>query len=263
MDGLVHLEEVMLGDYSVNRLPLSILSLPQMQKISVRRGAPIAKLPSVWPPGIRILKLSAVGASGAFPSFQGSSLLEEVKLDNNFLEGGSATAFNFCPNLRSIDIRNNNLSTEVFAFKGSTNIEFVDMSRNSIHGSIPTDWSSLTSCEVMRASHNLIKQPLAPLQKMEKLELLDLSYNKIAWESSIAEAGDYGNWWIWCPGKATTIDLSHNFLEQTANRDEIGTGEVLLRTVAKRWSSLVRLDLSHVSLKHYPRNRKSQTFFFS
>jgi Leucine-rich repeat (LRR) protein len=183
MDGLVSLEEVMIGDYEINRLPSSFVRLPKLQTLSVgitKTDTPL-QLPPLVSPELRVLKLSRTGTSGPLPSFKNSSRLEEISLDRNNLGLGSPSAFDFCPKLRKVDVSYNNLSMEVFTFEGSTNIEAVDISHNSIRGGIPNQWSSLTSCSTMKASHNFIEGPLQPFYGMKNLEFIALSHNRIAW----------------------------------------------------------------------------------
>jgi hypothetical protein len=173
MAGLVRLEEVMLGDYTVNRLPASIFSLPNIQRVSVRQ-APLAALPSTMPPKLRVLKLSATGISGPLPSFRNSPLLEEVALDKNKLMLGNASAFDFCPELKSVILSDNNISSDLFTFEGTTKLETFEASRNMIRGGVPSQWEYLKSCEKIVLSHNLLEASLNPMQKMEKLEYVDL-----------------------------------------------------------------------------------------
>jgi Leucine-rich repeat (LRR) protein len=173
MENLVHLEEVMLGDYTVNRLPASIFSLPNIQKVSVRQ-APLAALPPTMPPKLRVLKLSDTGISGPLPSFRNSPLLEEVALDNNRLTLGNANAFDFCPELKSVTLSHNNISSDVFTFDGTTKLKTFEASQNSIRGGIPSQWKQLKSCEKIVLSHNLLEASLKPMRKMEKLKYVDL-----------------------------------------------------------------------------------------
>jgi hypothetical protein len=63
MNGLLSLEEIMIGAHPMNRFPASLLTLPKMQKLSLNK-APIQELPATMPPDLRILVLSGVGASG-------------------------------------------------------------------------------------------------------------------------------------------------------------------------------------------------------
>jgi Leucine-rich repeat (LRR) protein len=173
MDGLVSLEEVMLGDYVVNRLPASIFSLPNIKKVSVRQ-APLAALPPTMPPKLRVLKLSATGVSGPLPSFRNSPLLEEVALDNNRLTLGDASAFDYCPELKFVKLSYNNISSDLFTFNGTTKLETFEASQNMIRGGIPSQWELLTSCEKVVLSHNLVEASLKPLVKMTKLKYVDL-----------------------------------------------------------------------------------------
>jgi hypothetical protein len=274
MDGLVRLEEVMLGDYSVNRLPASIFSLPNIEKVSVR-GAPLAALPPTMPPKLRALKLSATGISGPLPSFRNSPLLEEVALDNNRLTLGNASAFDFCPELKSVILSDNNISSDLFTFEGTMKLETFEASRNMIRGSIPSQWEYLKSCEKIVLSHNLLEASLKPMQKMTKLKYVDLvsrvrrecmysiehpltmhflipqSYNEIEWGEIIGTDNGYLSWWTsWVPASASIVDISHNLLRQPAWTPTAWTplSAILLVGGSPKWPELLRVDVSHNSL---------------
>jgi hypothetical protein len=221
MNGLVSLEEVMIGAYKMNRFPTSFLKLPQMQTISLTR-APVAVLPVLLSPKLRVLRLSEVGASGPLPSFRSSALLEVVFLDRNNLELGDAGAFDDCPKLKTVDVSHNSLSTTVFHFAGSTNIESMDFSHNAIHGAVPSQWAELNSCKVVRTSHNLIVVPtqseMKTLQSMSAVALLDLSHNRIECsrivnrETNILEMGH----WLMAllTPSHSSVDVSYNLLQE-------------------------------------------------
>jgi hypothetical protein len=173
MDNLLSLQEVMLGDYSVNRLPASIFSLPNIQKVSVRQ-APLAALPPTMPPKLRVLKLSDTGISGPLPSFRDSPLLEEVALDNNRLTLGDASAFDFCPELKSVMLSHNNISSDLFTFEGTPKLETFEASQNMIRGGVPLQWQLLKSCEKIVLSHNLLGASLKPMSEMTSLKYVDM-----------------------------------------------------------------------------------------
>jgi hypothetical protein len=251
MDGLVSLEEVMIGAYEMNRFPETFLQLPQMRKVSLTR-APLPKLPAALSPEIRVLKLSGVGATGPLPSFRGFSLLEEVFLDRNNLELGEADAFDNCPNLRLIDVSHNALSAEVFNFSGSTKIESIVLSHNSIRGAIPQQWEHLKSCEVLRGSHNLIGgadttelgeicvcgtgSSLYPIAQMPKLVMYDLSHNRVQWNKPMHCCGIQDFILATVPGAVTSLDFSYNLL--------VG-GTLVGALIPDKWPDMLRVDLSH------------------
>jgi hypothetical protein len=255
MNGLINLEEVMLGAFEMNRFPASFLGLPKMQKVSVRR-APIAELPATMSPDMRILRLSDVGASGPMPSFRNSTLLEEVVLAHNNLTLGDAGAFDYCPNLLNVDVSYNSISAAVFRFAGSPNVEAMDLSHNMIRGSIPLEWKELTSCKVTRVAHNLIAEPIAPLAKMNPA-ILDVSHNQIAWEDPSGKLDENGTVvyniglnhfeeWIKLAfsDKIAKADFSYNLLRQPENGGVQnfvgGTGG------SKTWyPNTLQIDFSH------------------
>jgi hypothetical protein len=249
MNGLVSIEEVMLGAHEMNRFPPSFLQLPQMQTISLTK-APVENLPATLSSKMRVLKLSGVGASGPLPSFRGSPLLEQVFLDNNNLQLGEANAFDNCPNLRTVDVSHNNLSASVFRFVGSTNVESIELSHNAIHGSIPSQWAQLKSCEVVKASHNFIVAPTNNILPMSKLEVLNLDHNQIDFGVNESNAGialsSYGfvEWFYRiAPATMASFDLSFNLLKEPGESD--GHTEVLLHSGSPRYPKLIRLDISH------------------
>jgi Leucine-rich repeat (LRR) protein len=254
MNGLVSMEEVMLGAHKMNRFPPSFLQLPQMQTVSLTK-APVASLPATMSSRMRVLKLSGVGASGPLPSFRGSALLEQVYLNNNNLQLGEANAFDNCPNLRTLDVSHNNLSASVFSFDGSTNVESIELSHNAIHGGIPSQWAQLKSCEVVKASHNFIVAPTNNILPMSKLEVLNLNHNQIDFglndldEGTITYLGsDLDQWgfinWFFkiAPANMASFDLSFNLLKEQEGHIY---QDVLLQGNSIRYPQLQRLDVSH------------------
>jgi hypothetical protein len=121
-----------------------------------------------------VLKLSATGISGPLPSFRNSPLLEEVALDKNRLTLGNASAFDFCPELKSVMLSHNNISSDLFTFEGTTKLEVFAASHNMIRGGVPSQWKQLKSCKQIVLSHNLLEASLKPMREMEKLTYVDL-----------------------------------------------------------------------------------------
>jgi Leucine-rich repeat (LRR) protein len=248
MDGLVSLEEIMLGNYDVNRLPASLFNLPNLQKVSVRQ-APVAALPSVISPNIRILKLSDAGVTGALPSFRNSALLEELNLANNNLQLGDVTAFDGCPKLRKIDLSNNNLSSKLFTFEGSSSLLSIDLRYNRLHGRIPSQWAGLVSCETVKLAHNSIEAPLDSLVNQVKLRSIDLSHNKIKYIPASEDDLFFRGWaGSWIPPSASMVDVSYNLLIQPGDDQTRGFFVPMGIAADQLWGALQHLDLSHNQL---------------
>jgi hypothetical protein len=248
MNGLVRLQEVMLGAFEMNRFPATFLQLPEMRKVSVTR-APLALLPATLSPTLRVLKLSDTGASGPLPSFKGSALLTEVYLNDNNLELGSPDAFDNCPNLKNIDVSNNKLSTAVFRFAGSTKLETIELSHNLLHGGFPQSWAELKTCKVVRATHNLLSAPFDPLSSMVKTEVVAMGHNRLAWNpaaTGLAAINFRDFLFTLLPAKIASFDISYNLLKQPfrdSSFDSTGLG-----TNGARYPDLLNMDISHNQL---------------
>jgi hypothetical protein len=250
MNGLVSLEDVMLGAIDMNKFPASFLRLPQMQTVQLTR-APLAALPATLSPNIRVLRLSDVGAIGPLPSFKGSALLEDVSLDHNSLTLGTADAFDNCPNLRTVDVSHNNISAAVFRFEGSTKLEIMDLSHNSMRGSIPEQWAQLESCEVLKLSHNLIEESMGPIAFMSQVESVDISHNRVRWEQPVV-GGKTGEpntvrWWAtFAPPRIATFDASYNLLQEPWDAADSPAAHFVGTSVeSQKYPRLTRMDLSH------------------
>jgi hypothetical protein len=234
MNGLVSMEELMIGGHRMNRFPASFFSLSTMQKISLNK-APVRSLPATMPPNLRSLTLSGVGASGPLPSFRNSDKLEEVSLDRNNFTLGDADAFDHCPNLRTLDVSYNSISAAVFHFVNSTNVETIDLAHNSIHGGVPPEWGELQSCTTVKVSHNVIEEPISAFVRMSALAFVDVSHNRIRWGSAVpgedvTEANlNMQYWQNWnfanMPGSIVKFIASYNLLRQPPKDRETWTNE--------------------------------------
>jgi Leucine-rich repeat (LRR) protein len=191
MPNLVYADFVCPG--ATGKLPFRLFQSPKLEAISVQ-GIQLGDLPSLnQMPNLRKLVLIDNGIEGPFPSLANQGLLQEVIIQRNSLQdavGGTASCFNNCSKLTSVKITDTAI-TELFTFIGSTKVEFIDLSHNSIRSTIPQTWGSLTGTKTLDLSYNAIPRintnygssgyvEYSPLRGMLSLKSVDLSHNEIA-----------------------------------------------------------------------------------
>ncbi|KAG6402241.1 hypothetical protein SASPL_139117 [Salvia splendens] len=107
-------------------------------------------------PNLAILDLSDSGFKGPIPSTLANlTQLVELYLPSNFLTG-SIPSFHNCKNLESIKLSDNNLmgSLSHLHFQGLTNLSRLDLSHNSLNGTIPNHLFSFPSINYLYLSNN-------------------------------------------------------------------------------------------------------------
>jgi Leucine-rich repeat (LRR) protein len=93
------------------------------------------------------------------------------------LNGGIPFSFANLPNLRYLNMSQNNLTGSIPSDIGSaTMLQTVDLSRNLISGSIPTSISTLTQAKTINFNSNRLTGTLPPLQ-MTSLVIFDVANN--------------------------------------------------------------------------------------
>ncbi|KAL1542389.1 hypothetical protein AAHA92_26490 [Salvia divinorum] len=132
---------------------------------------------------LRRLDLSFSGFMGPIPSTLASlTELVELKLSNNFLTGSIHT-FHNCKNLEYIFLGRNNLigSLSHLHFQGLTNLSILDLSHNSLNGTIPRHLFTLPSISYLFLSRNHFSGQIEelPIENQSSLLWLDLSANRI------------------------------------------------------------------------------------
>ena len=94
------------------------------------------------------------------------------------------------------------------AFRGATNIVFIELSHNAFKGPIPASWTKLDKAQRLLAAHNRLAGPLEHLLGMKALFELRLSHNEIA--DAYWSRADWARGWI--PPTLQVLDISHNKL---------------------------------------------------
>ncbi|XP_042016470.1 receptor-like protein 33 [Salvia splendens] len=134
-------------------------------------------------PNLAILDLSESGFKGPIPSTLANlTQLVELYLPTNFLTG-SIPSFHNCKNLESIKLRDNNLmgSLSHLHFQGLTNLSRLDLSHNSLNGTIPHHLFTLPSIGVLHLSNNQFSGQIKEISILaySNLAELYLSVNRI------------------------------------------------------------------------------------
>ena len=89
------------------------------------------------------------------------------------------TDFSYMPYLLKFSIGSNAYNGFLPYFIQTTKIQYMDISSNSLSGSIPTSWGSFTALVELHAEHNYISTPTTALTYIKTLSIIDLSYNNL------------------------------------------------------------------------------------
>ncbi|KAL1542370.1 receptor-like protein 20 [Salvia divinorum] len=132
---------------------------------------------------LRRLYMIMSGFVGPIPSTMANlTELVELQLSGNFLTG-SIPSFHTCKNLKSIDLADNNLigSLSHLHFEALTNLTYLDLSFNSLNGTIPLHIFAMPSIATLFLTGNKfggrIDEPL--VSNHSKMVHLDLSLNRL------------------------------------------------------------------------------------
>ncbi|XP_061341721.1 probable LRR receptor-like serine/threonine-protein kinase At3g47570 [Gastrolobium bilobum] len=106
---------------------------------------------------MQLLELGGNKLSGGIPSIIGNlSLLFHLSLDQNLLEGNIPLSIQNCQKLQYLKISRNNLRgtipLEVFSLSSLTNL--LDLSHNSLSGSLPDEVGQLQNIDILDVSEN-------------------------------------------------------------------------------------------------------------
>ncbi|KMS98886.1 hypothetical protein BVRB_3g067800 [Beta vulgaris subsp. vulgaris] len=208
------LEELILDNTKLSRLlPSTTMNLKRLRKID----------------------LSGCKFQGSIPSSMGSlSLLEEMDLSANQFSGPTPS-FSSMKNIKSLKFEQNNLNGSITATDWGEllKLEVLDMSNNTLDGSILTSLFSLTSLHTIDLGQNKFsgKIQLNELARItsSKLETLDLSSNDL--EGTVPNS-------IFQLRELTTLDLSSNRFY----------GKLKLSELLQGLNNLKTLGLSHNNL---------------
>ncbi|KAF2296512.1 hypothetical protein GH714_040491 [Hevea brasiliensis] len=110
-----------------------------------------------------------------------SSLLY-VDLSFNSMQGSIPLGFCKLPNLRLLNLKNNNLSVSSYQLftQSWSKVKFLQLYNNSVHGKLPASIGSMTYLTHLDWSSNYIESGIpSSISKLCYLEYLDLSHNNL------------------------------------------------------------------------------------
>ncbi|KAG5050214.1 hypothetical protein JHK85_011317 [Glycine max] len=170
---------------------------------------------------LQVLDLSDNSITGQLPSFGSLPALRLLRLPRNQLFGSvPEELLQTSVPLEELDLSFNGFTGSIGVIN-STTLNFLNLSSNSLSGSLPT---SLRRCTVIDLSRNMLSGDISVIQNWEApLEVIDLSSNKLS-GSLPSILGTYS--------KLSTIDLSLNELKGSIPRGLVTS------------SSVTRLNLS-------------------
>ncbi|WVZ18273.1 hypothetical protein V8G54_005595 [Vigna mungo] len=170
---------------------------------------------------LQVLDLSNNSITGELPSFGSLPALRVLRLPRNQLFGSvPEELLQTSVPLVELDLSVNGFTGSIAAIN-STSLSILNLSSNSLSGSLPT---SLTRCTVIDISRNMLSGDISVIQNWEApLEVINLSSNKLS-GSLPPTLGTYS--------KLFTVDLSLNELKGSIPRGLVTS------------SSVTRLNLS-------------------
>jgi Leucine-rich repeat (LRR) protein len=132
---------------------------------------------------LSIIDLSGCNFNGSIPKSM-ASLTKLIYLDmsnNNFV--GSIPSFSMSKNLTTIDLSNNGLTGHITSIRWEEllNLEVLDLSYNSLEGSIPNSLFSLPSLQKLQLFNNRFFGQITEFSTISSslLDTLDLSHNNL------------------------------------------------------------------------------------
>ncbi|PKA59458.1 putative inactive receptor kinase [Apostasia shenzhenica] len=142
-----------------------------------------------WDYTLEIIKLSSNELAGSLPSALGRHpKLSLVDLSLNKLTGPVLSSFFTSLTLTSLNLSGNQFNgpvplqnshtTESLVLSSYNHLETLDISNNSLSGSLPPEISSMSSLKILNLRKNILSGELpSEISKLSGLEVLDLSFN--------------------------------------------------------------------------------------
>ncbi|CAN4083368.1 unnamed protein product [Withania somnifera] len=157
-------------------------NLPYLQTLDLTNNGFTGSLPQSLSNLTRLqrLGLSRNSLSGSIPSSLGSlSNLEELYLDNNFLEGTVPQSLNGLKNLRRLELQGNKLTGSFPEMGQLINLNYIDVSGNSISGELPANFPA-SLIELAMRNNSIEGNIPARLTGLKFLQVIDLSHNRLS-----------------------------------------------------------------------------------
>ncbi|KAL7612388.1 hypothetical protein Lser_V15G05072 [Lactuca serriola] len=218
----------------------SMFNLTRLEYLDLSSNSLNGTLPSqLWSlKNLEILDLSHNQLTGpilqSFASMFNLTRLEYLDLSSNSLNGTLPSELWSLKNLEILDLSHNWLTGPILQSFASmfnlTRVEYLDLSSNSLNGTLPSQLWSLKNLEILYLSHNQLTGPIlqsfASMFNLTRLEYLDLSSNSL--NGTLPSQ-------LWSLKNLEILDLNQNQL----------TGPILTSFGSKLdLTILVHLDLS-------------------
>ncbi|XP_065158944.1 lutropin-choriogonadotropic hormone receptor isoform X2 [Atheta coriaria] len=200
------LRVIELDDNFLTSIPTAVTKLPSLQDLSIS-GNRIKYIPSGLlqkTPGLALLELKGnplVGVDthafsflprlrklilsdarelSTFPSLNGTSALEILRLDRAGISSVPATLCYTCPGLKSLDLKSNKL-VEVPDLSNCKDIRVLDLAGNKINSLESRPFKGMSQMHDLLLAHNDIHHiSYDAFYGLSKLQVLDLEDNKIS-----------------------------------------------------------------------------------
>ncbi|XP_078168641.1 cuscuta receptor 1-like isoform X2 [Carex rostrata] len=208
---------------------------------------------------LRQLRSLSLSAQGIYNCTDGAGLetwanltkLEILDLSRNSLDGSIIYDLASVPSLRKLDLSRNHINNSLpnnrlETWSNLTKLEILDLSRNSLDGSIIYDLASVPSLRKLDLSINHINNSLPNINGFEywsnltKLEMLDLSWNQldISMLSSLAQVSSL---------RALYLDYNYNMMGGSFPVKELSALNLEVVSLTGHLYSGSSLDLGHWS----------------
>ncbi|XP_075234982.1 G-protein coupled receptor rickets [Lycorma delicatula] len=180
---LTALQELSVSGNRIKYIPSGILQRSHGLALLELKGNPLVGVdPHAFSflPKLRKLILSEARELTEFPSLNGTTALEILRLDRASLYSVPSTLCSTCPRLKSLDIKSNNLS-KVPDLGGCRDLRVLDLAGNRITSLEGKLFKGLNQLHDLLLSHNLItKVPRDAFHGLTRLQVLDLENNRIS-----------------------------------------------------------------------------------
>ena len=247
-NGTKKLRFVWADENQFDSMPDSFTQLPSVVVFAMSKNR-LANLPAVNSmAAVKVLDVSFNLIRTPMPSFAGLSQLVTLDLSENRFSGSShAAAFDHMAALEKLVLRNNALEGPMPNFAFTTALTEVDATNNTF-SSLPVTWNKLVKLKSLKLSQNHLLSPVDMLATLPDLVTIDLSHNRLTTNTSEADKGGLGNWFLHAsfPDSTESLDLSHNDLHGVLCPDVDEGGDVDKCTARPgHFTKLIKLVVSH------------------
>ncbi|KAK9701125.1 Leucine rich repeat [Popillia japonica] len=204
---LTSLQNLELDDNALTEIPVALTKLPSLQRLSISgnrikfipcgllqrtpalvllelKGNPLVAVDAhafSYLPQLRNLILSDARGLSTFPSLNGTSALEILRLDRADITSVPSTLCYTCPRLRSLDLKSNKLKT-IPDLYNCKDMRVLDLASNKIRSLNDRPFRGMSQLHDLLLSNNEIEEiPQDSFTGLSKLQVLDLESNRISY----------------------------------------------------------------------------------